>query len=195
MTDKKPDPNLVRRDFCRLMLDWVHLRTWLPKPIAQENARRPKYRQYGHPAEWASDKCAEIADLFQSWHDLVAEERNETPAPPDGAAEQVKIVKGWKYLEPRFEQLVTLVEPESLREIGELHREIRNALGFSNPRQILPIPCPGIDCGLRTLTRDIAVGRDLIVCGSCGYHVVDDAEGKNYQWLVHVCLDTLIDSA
>lgn len=194
-TDKKPDPTQVRRDFYRLALDWVHLSTWLPKPIAQENGRRSTYRAYGHPAEWASDKCAQISDMFRSWHDLLAEHRRETPAPADDAAELVQVVKGWQYLEPRFEQLVNLVEPEDLREIPELHREIRNALGFSNPRQVLPFPCPGIDCSLKTLTREIAVGRDMIACGSCGYHVVDDEEGKNYEWLVHVCLNAIIDGA
>lgn len=191
---KKADPNIVRRDFYRLALDWVHLRMWLPKPLAQENGRRSKYREYGHPAEWASDKCADIAAIFRSWHDLVAEKRSETPAPTGSAAELVQVVKGWKYLEPRFEQLTGMVDAEDIQEVGDLHREIRNALGFSNPRQVLPFPCPGIDCGLRTLTREIAVGRDMISCGSCGYHVVDDAEGKNYEWLIHVCLDAIIDS-
>lgn len=189
-TEDRPNAHAIRRDFYRLALDWMHLRTFLPKPIAQENGRRSKYREYGHPAEWASDKCAEISGLFRSWHDLVADERNETPAPPNTAAEMVQIVKGWQYLEPRFEQLVGLVEPDALKEISDLHRQIRSALGFTSPRQVLPIPCPNVECGLRTLTRNIAVGRDFIVCGSCGYTVPENY----YPLFVRIALDTLIET-
>lgn len=190
MSDK-PSVSVIRRDFYRLALDWVHLRTYLPKPIAQENTRRSNYQQYGHPAQWASDKSAEITELFRSWHDMLAEKRNETPAPPRTSAEVVQVVKGWRYLEPRFHQLIEMVEEEALREVGELHREIRSALGFSKPRQVLPIPCPSVECGLRTLTRNIGVGKDFIVCATCGYTVPE----AYYPLFVRIALDSLIESA
>jgi hypothetical protein len=173
-------------DFYQLALDWVLLHRSLPRPI-QAQGRSSKYREYGHPAQWASDKLAQIAGLFYSWHDLLAEERNETPPRPK-AAEVIHVVKAWQYLEPRFDQLVNLVDRDDLREITELHREIRNALGYSKPRELLPIPCPG--CELRTLTRTIAVGKDYISCGQCGYSVAEEY----YPHLVRVAIDTLIES-
>lgn len=185
----------IRRNFYLLALDWVHLRTHLPAPAHSEKGRRPKIREYGHPAQWASDRAAEIAAMFNSWHELLASYRNETPPPPSTAAEQVRVVKAWNYLEPRFEQLVEVVELEALGEVSDLHFKIRRALGLSQPLQVLPVPCPNGECQLRTLTRTISVGRDHITCGTCGYTVVDDVEGKNYEWLARVMLDILIDSA
>lgn len=166
MTDgRKLNPEYVRRDFYLLVEDWALLRARLPKPVAQENGRRQTSREYGHPAEWASDKARQIADLLNSWHDLLAEHRNEHRPPPAGAAEETRVRKAWQYLEPRIEQLVGLVEPESLREIAELHREIRNALGYSIPKKYLPFPCPSIECGKTTLIEPS--GSELIYCETC----------------------------
>lgn len=190
MNDKKPNPDVVRLDFYRLALDWVHLHTYLPKPVAQENGRRSTYREYGHPAQWASDKAAQIADVFSTWHEIITAERSETPAPPRTSSEQVRVVKAWKYLEPRFDHLVTVVVQDDLKEVTEIHRQVRNGLGQNNPRTVLPIPCPGQECGLRTLTRTVAVGKDYIVCGSCGYTVSD----TYYPLLVRIAFDTLIES-
>jgi hypothetical protein len=163
--DRKPNPEYVRRDFCRLKEDWELLRANLPKPVAQENGRRQTWREYGHPAEWASDKARQIADLLNSWHDLLAEHRNEHRPPPATAAEETRVRKAWQYLEPRIEQLVELVEPESLREIADLHREIRTALGYNTPKKYLPFPCPSIECGEMTLTEPERT--ELIYCESC----------------------------
>lgn len=194
MTDtepRKPNPDHIRRDFYRLTLDWVHLHTQLPTPARQGNTRQPDYRTYGHHAEWASDKAAQIADLMWSWHDMLAEHRHETPPPPPQSAEQVRVVAAWKYLEPRIENLCQIVEPDDLTELRELHHQIRATLGLANPRQVLPIPCPGQDCNLRTLIRHIAVGRDLITCDTCGYTVREEY----YPMLVRIAADTLIDAA
>jgi len=190
---KPANPQHVRRDFYRLALDWIHLHTQLPTP-AHTQGRRAKTQEYGHPAQWASDKAAQIADLFHEWHDLMAEHRNETPPPPPTSAEKIRVTRAWKYLEPRIEQLVTIVEAEALKEIPQLHHQIRNALGLNKPHEILPMPCPNSHCGLKTMCRTINVGTDTIRCATCGYTVHDDPDGRNYQWLIRVCLDTLIDA-
>lgn len=182
------NPEHIRHDFYRLALDWVNLHTNLPKPLRTDDTRPPAYRDYGHPAEWASDKAAQIAAILHDWHDLVAETRNETPPPPPNTAEIIRVTKAWKYLEPRIEQLVTIVDPEALTEIRTLHNQIRAALGHTNPKQVLPAPCPSQDCGLRTLSRSVSVGHDIIVCASCGYTVREEY----YPHLVRVLLDTLI---
>jgi hypothetical protein len=184
----------TRQAFYHLALDWIDLHTRLPSPAhTDQQARRATTREYGHPAEWASDKSRQIADIFWSWHDMLAEHRNEH-RPPEHTSEQIRVMKAWQYLEPRFEQLVEMVDEDALREINDLHFGIRRSLGYLRPVVILPVPCPGIDCGLLTLTRQVSVGVDFIVCASCGYTVRDDEEGKNYAWLVRVCLDTLMAS-
>lgn len=188
---KKANPNHIRRDFYRLATDWVHLRRDLPQPVRGATTRKPAYKISGHPAEWASDQAALIAYRFWSWHDLVAEHRNERNPPPLTTAEAVRVAKAWTYLEPRIDQLVEIVAAEALTEIGDHHRTIRNGLGLTKPREILPMPCPGVDCGTRTLTREVAVGRDLIICGACGYTVREEY----YPHLIRIAIDTLVGAS
>lgn len=187
---KRMHPNQLRETFYRLALDWYQLHNQLPTPPHRETTRRTTTRTYGHPAEWASDKAAEIANILTSWHDLLAEHRKETP-PPTGS-EQTRVVAAWKYLEPRCEQLTELVDYHDLKELPDLHHRIRNTLGYNQPRYTLPVPCPATECGLRTLTRRVGIGQDFIICDHCGYTVKDDEAGNNYRWLIRVCLDTLI---
>lgn len=188
---KRMNPKHLRQTIYWLTLDWIYLRSTLPTPPHNDNiTRRTTTRSYGHPAEWASDKAAEIVDILTSWHDLLAEHRRETP-PPNGA-EQHRIVSAWKYLEPRCEQLVELIDYADLKELPDLHHRIRHTLGYTNPSYTLPVPCPS--CDLRVMQRTVGMGRDYIACGNpdCTYVVHDDPEGHNYRWLIRVCLDTLI---
>jgi hypothetical protein len=181
----------TRQAFYHLALDWIDLHTRLPSPAhTDQQARRATSREYGHPAEWASDKTAQIADLFWSWHDMLAEERNEHK-PPERTAEFIRVTNAWRYLEPRFDQLVEMVDEDALNEINDLHYGIQRSLGKSYPPVILPVPCPQEECRLRTLQRQVAVGRDLIVCGNCGYTVKED----HYPFLVRLTLDAIIDAA
>lgn len=191
---KHMNPNKLRYTLYRLTIDWLHLHTQLPTPPRQQTLRHTKTHTYGHPAEWASDTAALIADMLTSWHDYLAEQRNETP-PPHGN-EQKRIIAAWKYLEPRCEQLTQLVTHDDLKELPDLHHRILRILGFSKaPKYILPVPCPS--CGLLAMERTIGMGgNDYIACGNpdCTYIVRDDPDGKNYKWLIRVCLDTLIES-
>jgi len=189
-TPKRMHPNKLRDILYALALDWYQLHTQLPTPPHHATTRRTPTRTYGHPAEWASNKAAEIAAILHSWHDLLAEHRHETP--PPGGSEQTRVVAAWRYLEPRCEHLTQLVTEDDLKELPDLHHQIRNTLGYTQPRYTLPVPCPAPDCGLRTLTRRVGIGHDLIICDHCGYTVLDDEHGHNYRWLVRVCLDTLI---
>lgn len=166
MTEQQPkaNPEHIRQDLYRLALDWIYLHTHLPKPTHTENGRRAPNRTYGHPAQWASDKKAEITRLFHGWHHSLALARNETPPTPGPAAEQTRIVKAWNYLEPRLEHLTTLIpQAAAFKPISDLHHQIAGALGFTaQTKQALPIPCP--NCNLKTLSR---TGDDNIRCESC----------------------------
>lgn len=196
-TDKKPVPaNTLRRLLYWLTQDWIDLSSTLPTPTSN-GGRTSNTREYGHPAEWASDKCAEITDHFHGWHDYLAEQRNEKRPPARDnrriGTEQTIIVNAWRYLETRIPQLINATDPntEPFQELFDIHREIRARTCRTRPRYTLPMPCPHIDCGLRTLQRISGVGQDFIMCDACGYTIKDE----HYPWLIRVTLDTLIDSA
>ena len=193
-------PQKLRKTIYRLTLDWINLHRDLPTPPRRNTTRTSNTREYGHPAEWASDKAREIVDVLTSWHEALADHRHETP-PPAGN-EQRRLTAAWIYLEPRCPQLIAYANHpidghdnhEALKELPDLHHGIRNTLGYNNPRYTLPVPCPNTDCGLRTLERVVGIGTDYIACGHCDYVVRDDPEGHNYQWLIRVCIDTLVST-
>ncbi|BCI54962.1 hypothetical protein NIIDNTM18_42400 [Mycolicibacterium litorale] len=188
---RKPmNPKHLRRTLYWLALDWIHLRDAMPSPMrGTDSGRRSNSRVYGHPAEWASDKAAEITDLLSSWHDLMAEHRNEKPPPRGG--EERRLVAAWQYLEPRCEQLVEIVDAEDLKELPDLHYRIRRTLGATVPKYTLPIPCPNEECELRTLVRVQGVGQDFISCDSCGYTIKE----VHYPLLIRMTLDAFINGA
>ncbi|AXQ64154.1 hypothetical protein I5H56_gp097 [Mycobacterium phage KristaRAM] len=186
---KKMNPKQLRRTLYWLALDWINLRNNLPTPQSGQLGRRTNSRIYGHPAEWASDKAAEIVDILTSWHDNLAEIRNETP-PPKGAEEH-RLIAAWKYLEPRCEQLAEEFDAEDLKELPDLHHKIRRTLGENIPKYTLPIPCPNTDCGLRTLVRVQGVGQDFISCDACGYTIKE----THYPLLIRMTLDAFINGA
>jgi hypothetical protein len=197
-----------------LIQDWIDLHSTLPIPAGNNGGRSSNVRAYGHPAEWASDKTRQIADLFWSWHDLEAERRDETRPKPivdstgrRSRTEQQVIVAAWRYLEPRIDDMLAAHSPfdqlrvpyawdwaiddEAFTELFDVHREIRAGTGRTRPRYTLPIPCPNSDCGLRTLQRIAGIGQDFIVCDACGYSIKD----QHYPLLIRMTLDTLIGAA
>ena len=79
-------PKKLRQTIYWLALDWIGLHRDLPTPPKGETTRTSNTREYGHPAEWASDKAREIVDKLTSWHDMLAEHRQAeqaTKAAPD----------------------------------------------------------------------------------------------------------------
>lgn len=208
---RRTTPRSLRRVLYQLTLDWIHLHDALPQPTGG-GGRSSNVKVYGHPAEWASDQCAQIVDLLWGWHDLVAEKRGETRPVPVLVAgrrrEERALVAAWRYLEPRVEWMLEqgrwcrpsevpvpwriyfdwLIEDEAMSELFSLHREIRTRTGGNRLRYVLPIPCPVSECGMRALERTAGMqGQDYIVCGACGYTATD----ATYDFLVRVMLDTL----
>lgn len=203
---KRMNPNHLRRTLYWLTLDWIHLQQDMPTPSrGGEKARTSNVKTFGHPAEWASVKCRDIVDLLTSWHEYMADYRGETGPRKklmrindDGdhvwtwaVNDKQRMSAAWKYLEPRCEQLVELVDAEALKELPDLHFGIRRAIGASAPKYTLPIPCPNNECELRTLVRIQGVGQDFIACDACGYTIKE----AHYPLLVRMTLDAFISSA
>lgn len=202
---KRMPAKRLRQTMYWLALDWIHLREMEPVVSVQrfqDIARSSNVKDYGHPQEWASDSARDIVDKLSGWHDYLAEHRDER-RPPFGVAfgstgfrsrietqqvEQLRLVAAWKYLEPRCEQLVQLVDLEALKELPDLHNKIRSALGQYVPKYTIPVPCPNDECGLRTLMRVMGIGQDFITCDSCGYTIKD----SYYPLLVKMTLDAFM---
>lgn len=180
-------PERLREHLNYLALDWLHLRAEMPTQPRVEG-RRSNTQEYGHPASWASDKAAEITDMLSSWHDLLADHRNET-SPPTGC-EQVRVSAAWTYLECRCDELVQLVDREALQELPALHYKIRRTLGHIHPRLLIPgVRCKGDDCapvGAMSLEKIVTVGgENKIQCFRCGWEVTE----RFYPLLVRMALE------
>lgn len=200
---KRMNPKRLRMTIYWLTLDWINLHDHFPTPANPSGAKRTSnVKVYGHPAEWASDTARDIVDKLTEWHDYLAEHRNETPPRrkrmrinDDGddvwtwaVNEKQRLTKAWEYLEPRCEQLAELVDAEALKELPDLHHQIRKVLGQFVPKYTIPVPCPSDACGLRTLMRTMGVGQDFIVCDACGYAIKD----TYYPLLVKMTLEAFI---
>jgi hypothetical protein len=198
---KRMPPKRLRQTLYWLALDWIHLRTDIALSSGGGAQRTSNVKDYGHPAEWASDTARDIVDKLTAWHDYVAEERNETQPrrklmrrTDDGDVwvyavnEKQRLVKAWKYLEPRCEHLVELVDAEALKELPDLHHKIRRTLGQYVPKYTLPVPCPNDECGLRTLMRVMGVGQEFITCDACGYTIKE----AHYPLLIRMTLDAFL---
>ncbi|HVX56252.1 MAG TPA: hypothetical protein VHA37_00845 [Candidatus Saccharimonadales bacterium] len=205
VTEPRMKPRHLRRTLYWLALDYLHITDHMPTPSTGRGTRTSNSaKEYGHPAEWASIKAAEIADTLTEWHDFTAETRGETQPRrkrmrlnDDGnevwawaANQRSRVVAAWKYLEPRCEQLCELAPKEALDELPTLHNTIRRTLGQHTPKYTLPVPCPNDECGLRTLIRVQGIGQDFITCDCCGYTIKE----IHYPFMIRMLLDTLITS-
>lgn len=164
--------NHYRRVLGWLVEDFVLIRDTMPKPVvhAGPKTRAGGSRTYGHPAEWASDKLREIADLLAGWEDNLREYLGHEP-PTTGTNELLRVNAAYRYLANWFDHLCTFpAAGDAATELDELHRGIRRALGGGPAAQHLPTPCP--NCDLLSLFRTTIVGiDDVIDCRSCGYKV------------------------
>ncbi|MBF6133494.1 hypothetical protein IU501_10835 [Nocardia otitidiscaviarum] len=201
--DHNGDPELTGDGMCdrcqrrfarllaRLTVDWVNLHAHLPTPPARRQAVRiAPERVYGHPAEWASDTAARIAVVLNETHDALADHLGETPPPHPGVTEHRRVRAAWYYLECRVPELALYPGGGDIAaEWLELHNQIRARLGLTQPRQLLPTPCPA--CELRTLERTVSPYNDSIECGACGHLIREE----HYPFYARVVLDTILDDA
>lgn len=176
-----------RRDLRHLVLDWVQLRRQLPAPLRQaDHPTRNHTREYGHPAEWASDTCDLITAVLNWTHDALADSLGQTPPPHPGTGEHIQVRSAWNYLDSHFTELCRQDwARDTAIEIRELHNKIRARLGHTRPRIILPTPCPR--CEQLTLVRTIDFRRDQIDCGNCDHQIRED----HYAFYTELLLDTL----
>ena len=171
----------------RVVLDWVQLHRDLPAPHKGAKERSAKVKDYGHPAEWASDMLANIAGSLHAAHDNLADALSEAAPPETVRNEQAAVRDAHNYLSVRIEKLCRQNwAPEIITEWLGLHSTVRHQLGMTRPRIALPAPCP--ECELRTLTRYIDVQRDWIECGNCQAQI----KGEHYPLYTRMVLEELV---
>lgn len=172
-----------------LVRDWLTLRQDMPTPVKRGTTTRTSAtKTYGHPAEWASDTAAAIVTKLNDLHDALADHLKSPPPPHPGTTESGRIKAAWNYLRHRIPQLALYDETGDLTtELTDLHRTIRNSLGYNRHRETLPVPCP--NCELKTVTRTADPYDDHITCENCGFTITEE----RYPFFVRMVLDTLID--
>lgn len=204
--DQDGNPNLTRDVICepsrrhyrkildRLALHYVLLRLTLPKPVPPpgERVMRIVAKEYGHPAEWASDTARAIATLFSDTHDALAEHLQHDPPPHPGSREYGRVALGHHHMTQWFAELCTMPGAGDTAEaLYDLDRDVRRGLGKTDPRRHLPVPCP--QCELLTLTRSLDTdGTDSVECRACDHVIRAEHYGLWTRMLVD---DVLGESA
>lgn len=205
--DLDGNPRLTRDTICepsrrhyglildRLTLHYVLLRATLPKPVPPpgERVMRVVAKEYGHPAEWASDTARAVADHFGETHEALAEHLHHPP-PRLLLAESRRVGEAHHYLTSWFDQLCTWpAAGDTAEALHELDRDIRRGLGKTDPRRFLPVPCPRPTCGLLGLVREVSYGNgeDRVTCHACG----ETIPSERYGWWTRTLLDDIIGAA
>lgn len=182
-----------RKVLDRLALHYVLLRVTMPRPVATtgERVMRVVAKVYGHPAEWASDLAASVADQLGDAHDGLADHLHHDPPPHPGSREYGRVAHAHHYLTSWFDQLCTWPGAGDTAEaLYDLDRNIRRGLGKTDPQRHLPVPCP--ECQLLTLVRSLdSDGTDAVDCRNCQHTI----RAEHYGLWTRMLLDEAIDGA
>jgi hypothetical protein len=177
-----------RRELTWLVEDYVILKSSLASYPSNlwDSSAGPSRESFGHPAEWASDTCRDIADLLDHIKDeLESVTGKVSSATAHVASETVRVNTAYRYLSTRFDLLVTYPDAEATcGAIHDTHKTIRRALGYAKWSQRLPVPCP--TCNTAALVRTVG----LITCGECSRVIRED----DYPMFTRIALDYLIDA-
>lgn len=163
----------------RIVWNYVTIKTSLPRGMASEDgtAVRVPSREYGHPAEKASDTAREIAHELNETHDGLAEYVGSPPPPHPGSREAGRVQAAHRFLTVRFDALCTWpAAGDTAEALLELDRVARQILGLTRITKHVHVPCP--ECDLLTLVRDMSAAADQSVsCKNCGHHIPEEHFG------------------
>lgn len=177
--------NRLNRQLGWLIEDYVTLKTELTQPgSGSDTTRRTTRQAFGHPAEWASDTCRDIAGLLNDAEDQLRAQQGDPPA-LYVAPETVKVRDARTYLQARWDDFCESPNVGGFAgAVIDTHAVIRGALGLTKFAQRLPTPCPS--CDIAALTRYIS----HIECGSCGRIIRED----DYPLFTRIATDAALDA-
>lgn len=177
----------------RLAWNYVAIRDTLPRGQSNPDERAVKItaREYGHPAEQASDVARAVADQLNEAHDGLADHRGDNPPPHPQNREAGKVQSAHRYLTLWHAELCTYpAAADTAESLVDLDRQVRRLLGMTSPMKQLHVPCP--ECELLTLVRHLAVsGVDQVECQNCGYTVPE----KYFGLWARMVLDDMLEDA
>ena len=178
-----------RRQFDWLIADYVTLKTTLAKPAASTGTfTRAKNQSFGHPAEWASDMCHDIANMLNAAEDELREAVDAGPA-LYVIPEPVKVVNAQRFITPRWDLFCTFPNADEFVDaIGQTHAHIRSRMGLTRFVQKLPMPCPS--CDVAALVR--TVGQ--VTCGACDRVIREEDYPMLARIAATAALDDLVDA-
>jgi len=186
------DPRPYARLLDQLILDYVLLRTTFPTPITARTRTAPKAsREYGHPAQWASDTARAIADCLDATDDALRDHLGHLPPPTRQRSETRVVNHAYQSLKARINELANYPGADAFHEEAtEIHHQIRRALGQSRQRKALSLPCPSCQWipVFRTLYDD---RRDIIECHNCGHEIKE----QEYGLYARILVDELLAAA
>lgn len=176
----------------RLAFDYVLLRTTYPAPQSSQTRTSPKgSREYGHPAQWASDTARSIADCLDATDEALRDHLNHLPPPPRVRAECRVVNHAYKSLRARSEYLARFPGAQAfLEEATDIHKTVRRLLGMTRQRKALHVRCP--ECRQLPVFRTVYDDRrDVIECHHCGYQIKE----SEYGLYARIVVDELLDEA
>lgn len=192
-------PQLTRNGMCdpcqhhyhrtirALVLDWLYLRTTMPKPLQRELTSRHGTKVYGHPAEWASDTARDITDTLNDTHDDLADHLKDNPPPHPHTTETIRLRRAWAYLDPRIHALATYPgAADKATEINDLHQYVRRHLGYTRAVTRLP----GVACLSCDIIGALTITEDQIRCAACSW----EGDRNTFGLIARHHIDTLIDA-
>ena len=167
-----PCRRMFWRDLKCLVRDYAMIKDGLMvprRPGDMPTTAGPARREsFGHPAEWASDTCRDIADaldnIAQSHADAVGV--RWSPVAAGGATESALVRRAYNYLWGSWERVCVWPDVGPHAEaVMDTHRTIRSTLGQARYVKRVDVPCP--KCGLLSLAEETGV----VWCRSamCGY--------------------------
>lgn len=173
-----------RKQLGWLVEDYVKLKTGMPQPERRAGVKIHMTRtSYGHPAEWASYMCSEIAELLADAEAAVRAHHGDG-RPVTLLSEAAVVNHAVMYLSPRFDTLCTFDDAARIAdEIVALHRECRFGMGLVRLTEPISMPCPS--CDAASLTKDVG----LITCSNCGREIPE----SEYPMLTRIALRWRLD--
>lgn len=199
--DGNGNPRLTNQTMCdpcrqrvQQLLEWIvndyaRLKATMPKPIGTGTklTGKPMHGPSGHPAEWASDMCSQIALVLNEAEDALRDMLGDEPAAHPHSPEPSMVRNAFRYLTDRIDSVCTFDGARStVQELGDLHHEVRSRTGLTRFQQRLPVPCPTCDvCSLIRFTGHI-------VCESCGRIIREEDYGMLSRIAADAALDDLI---
>lgn len=173
-----------RRQLDWLIEDYITLKSSLPRPMSRQGVNRGHPESFGHPAEWASDHCRDIAGMLNDAEDELRAITDSGPAIYVDL-EAHKVASAYRYLTDRWETFCTFPQADVYADmVISTHQTIRAGLGLTKWARKLPVPCPS--CDVAALTQSVG----LITCGDCGREIRE----ADYPLFARIALDYLIDA-